>query len=192
MVEFCAGCKRDFTYSDVRRCIKYCDSCCKKYPDKQEKNDKIIMGIFYGEICPFCFKTLTKRYEGNVCKSSGCPLYFKLERGWVFVNPDSHWSINRQKINSFYDNTTRLRFNKEWAEKKLEILRRDDYTCRKCLKSQSGYDLKPTLNVHHIIPASQEMALFLDSDNLITLCENCHKEVHSEDKAKFGGAKWNK
>ena len=112
-------------------------------------------------------------------------MYHKLDVGWVLITGCSKWSIKRQQINSFYTQITRRRLQKDWVEKKIEILRRDDYTCVKCNESLNYWDYKPILHVHHIVPASEEMALFFDNDNLITLCEDCHNEVHSLDKNKF-------
>lgn len=81
--------------------------------------------------------------------------------------------------------------NKEWIQ---FILERDDFTCRHC--HQRGVHL----HVHHIYPfasildrfleqnssnniellleASQEFEEFFDIDNGISLCRECHKEVH--------------
>jgi hypothetical protein len=136
--------------------------------------------------CPVCDKRLVRKYEGLVCRNFLCPLYFKLEIGWVLLTRDTGWSIKRQQINAFYDSSTRLRLAKMWIDKKEEILIRDDYTCTKCKGELNHYYYKPILHVHHIISCSEEMALFFDNDNLITLCEKCHDEIHSFDKHKFG------
>jgi len=55
--------------------------------------------------------------------------------------------------------------------------KRDKYTCQHCKKSLE--DLKKNnikLQVHHIKPRSQGGTNV--PDNLITLCEHCHKQVH--------------
>lgn len=41
------------------------------------------------------------------------------------------------------------------------------------------------LHVHHILPRSSHPELALDKDNLMVLCEECHKKIHSEDKYKY-------
>lgn len=138
--------------------------------------------------CPFCNSKLIKKWEGLVCRGS-CPLNFKCSSGWVLLQKTSGWSKSRVKINCFFSDT-RNRLQREVVKLKKSVLIRDDYKCRKC-----GYSLaddfyrEKTLDCHHIIPASEEMALFLDIDNLITLCNDCHKEVHREDKYNFSGAK---
>lgn len=62
----------------------------------------------------------------------------------------------------------------DWELVKRAILIRDDYTCSKC----GGKDL---LTVHHRDGTSKN-----DPENLVTLCQKCHNEIHgtvSEKKA---------
>jgi hypothetical protein len=80
--------------------------------------------------------------------------------------------LNHRGINSpFYRNgstpETRLRTNRpSWRTLTMEIIRRDDYICRKC----GDTDIK--LTVHHVIP----WVLTQDDspNNLISLCKSCH------------------
>ena len=57
-----------------------------------------------------------------------------------------------------------------FANTKAFILNRDKYTCQHC-KTKQG-----TLEVHHIIFRSNGGSD--EPDNLITLCRNCHRELH--------------
>lgn len=59
----------------------------------------------------------------------------------------------------------------EWKRQRNRILSRDNHTCQICGKSDG------TMNVHHIcyIHPLSEMS---DRD-LITLCPECHQQVHS-------------
>jgi hypothetical protein len=134
------------------------------------------------DYCPICNKKLQRRYEGLVCKNFLCPLYFKLSYGWVFCDRESHWSKKQKQINLFYSSNDRLRLMKRWIEFKLTIIRRDNYTCQKCKFEEQGHYSTNNLCVHHIIPAHKEFALFFDKDNCVTLCFNCHKEIHKGDK----------
>lgn len=59
-----------------------------------------------------------------------------------------------------------------WQKKRLEILKRDNFCCRSCLE-----DTK-TLNVHHIYYDNKKEPWEYDNDDLITLCDECHKEWH--------------
>ena len=58
-----------------------------------------------------------------------------------------------------------------WQKKRLSILERDDWRCRYCQSNKS------TLVVHHLIYEHQ-FAWEAEDDDLITLCEKCHKEYH--------------
>ena len=54
-----------------------------------------------------------------------------------------------------------------WQRKRLEILSRDNFTCRHCKDSQE------TLHVHHLKYHKEPWDV--DSEYLITLCEWCHE-----------------
>lgn len=53
------------------------------------------------------------------------------------------------------------------------VLHRDSHTCQAC----NGKSKDKILNVHHIVPRSQGGTD--RPDNLITLCESCHKKYHA-------------
>jgi 5-methylcytosine-specific restriction endonuclease McrA len=61
-------------------------------------------------------------------------------------------------------------FNYEYSSRKEAVLNRDNYTCQLCGKKHIR------LEVHHIIFRSNGGTD--DENNLITLCETCHKGVH--------------
>ena len=53
---------------------------------------------------------------------------------------------------------------------------RDNYTCQKCGKTQN--ELKIGLNCHHFTGVEINPIESADIDNCITLCKECHKEIH--------------
>ena len=61
-------------------------------------------------------------------------------------------------------------FNYEYGSRKEAVLNRDNYTCQLCGKKHIR------LEVHHIIFKSNGGTD--DENNLITLCETCHKGIH--------------
>jgi 5-methylcytosine-specific restriction endonuclease McrA len=64
--------------------------------------------------------------------------------------------------------------NPKWKEKRLKILRRDNFICQKC-----GSDNE--LNVHHIHYIQGNLPWQVPDRFLITLCRICHIKEH-EDK----------
>ena len=63
---------------------------------------------------------------------------------------------------------------KEWKELSKTLLKNYP-VCEICIKE--GHQ-SPSKKVHHIVPISKGGSE-LSEENLICLCESCHKEVHS-------------
>lgn len=127
--------------------------------------------------CPICGKALTKKHEGWICKNWQCDIGgFKLGVGWVYIKPKFDfkelWEQKFQAKLHLYENA------KKWALKKSEVLRRDKFYCQICCESNS-------LEVHHILPKSTHPELTFDDENLITICKECHKKMHAQDKWRF-------
>jgi transcription elongation factor Elf1 len=57
-----------------------------------------------------------------------------------------------------------------WQKKRLEILQRDNFTCRYCGNT------KETLNVHHYVYNGEPWEV--SDGDAVTLCESCHKIQH--------------
>ena len=75
-----------------------------------------------------------------------------------------HWGYQKGKLYGF-------------ENAKAYVLTRDNYTCQ-CCKTKKG-----TLHVHHIIYRSNGGSD--DIDNLITLCEDCHKKLHEGELKEY-------
>lgn len=65
----------------------------------------------------------------------------------------------------------------EWKEKREEIINRDNNECQRC-KEKGKFHVAQC--VHHIKHLDKFPLLALDSNNLISLCNQCHNEVHPE------------
>lgn len=63
--------------------------------------------------------------------------------------------------------------NKRWNELRLIVMKRDEFKCKLC-------GSKHNLNVHHIKYKDGKKAWEYPITSLITLCEECHKKVHSD------------
>lgn len=57
-----------------------------------------------------------------------------------------------------------------WQKKRLEILNRDEFTCRRCFNEND------TLHVHHKIYIFGRDPWDVPSEHLVTLCQQCHQE----------------
>lgn len=68
----------------------------------------------------------------------------------------------------------------EWQKKRNTILERDNYTCALC--GSHGED-GSLMHVHHLTYAHCKNGKAWDcpDEDLVTLCDKCHKEVHSND-----------
>lgn len=57
-----------------------------------------------------------------------------------------------------------------WQQKRLEILRRDNFTCHLCFEPDK------TLHVHHFLYRKNAEPWEYPDHELVTLCEECHEE----------------
>lgn len=64
----------------------------------------------------------------------------------------------------------KLRSKYVWQKKRKFIRQRDNECCVIC---KSTYQL----NVHHIVPMEKNRKIWLDDNNLITLCKFCHEKA---------------
>ena len=88
--------------------------------------------------------------------------------------------ITNPEVSSFAYQEGRM---KDFYNVKQYVLHRDGYTCKKCNKD------KLKLQVHHITFRSDGGT---DSpDNLITLCQSCHTNLHLSDSAQTDSKKLN-
>lgn len=65
-----------------------------------------------------------------------------------------------------------IRNSKQYADWRRNVFERDDYTCQHC--GQVGGEL----NAHHIKPFAKYKDLRFVLSNGLTLCVECHREVH--------------
>ena len=84
---------------------------------------------------------------------------------------------NRNNTPSIKDMLGRLPYSEQikhpkWQRKRLEILQRDDFTCRSCENTEK------TLHVHHIVYKEILYPWEYKDEELITLCEECHEAWH--------------
>ena len=81
--------------------------------------------------------------------------------------------ITKAKLEKKEKRRLKRELKEAWKKVRLEVLERDNYECQMC-----KHKLDPTkpsgTHTHHIVPR-QYKELFLDKNNLLTLCTMCHK-----------------
>jgi 5-methylcytosine-specific restriction endonuclease McrA len=60
-----------------------------------------------------------------------------------------------------------------WFSRREEIIKRDNYECQRCFNSKS----ESVLNVHHLRYFPGHEPWEYEDDDLITICQPCHKAV---------------
>lgn len=63
--------------------------------------------------------------------------------------------------------------NPKWQKKRLEVFSRDNFSCAHCSNEEE------TLHVHHKKYLKNKMAWESPLEDLVTVCESCHKKLHS-------------
>ncbi|MGG1441375.1 phage replisome organizer N-terminal domain-containing protein [Brevibacillus laterosporus] len=76
------------------------------------------------------------------------------------------------KIKQFWLTNTEIRNSQEYREWRREVFERDNFTCQKC--GQHGGKLE----AHHIKGFAAYPALRFIVSNGVTLCKQCHKDLH--------------
>ncbi|MDE5884980.1 MAG: HNH endonuclease [Oscillospiraceae bacterium] len=77
-------------------------------------------------------------------------------------------------INTFYKSSA-------WKRKRSLILKRDGYQCQDCKRYGR---IRQAVTVHHIQHLDEYPELAFQSDNLISLCAECHNKRHPEKGGK--------
>jgi len=92
----------------------------------------------------------------------------KFMKGRYCGKDNPNWKGGISPIN------VKLRNSDKGRDWRLEIFKRDNYTCQICNK-RGTY-----LIAHHIKSFADYPELRFDINNGITLCEECHKEIHKK------------
>jgi len=74
-----------------------------------------------------------------------------------------------------------LRKNKEFMIWRRAVFERDNYTCQRCgLRSKAGQRI--IIHPHHIKELAKFPEFAFEINNGITLCSECHQEIHWKTK----------
>lgn len=83
--------------------------------------------------------------------------------------------IDKDTLRIFKVQDIRNRQTKEYKNWREKVFKRDNYTCKKCGKR--GVEIQ----AHHVKPWALYPALRYEVNNGITLCNDCHKEIHKKE-----------
>ena len=108
------------------------------------------------------------------CLVCGKVIYRKKSQLEKFDKFFCSWDCAKEFQATGSDNFRVTREYKDWRNR---IIKRD-VRCVLC-----GFEYN--LVAHHIIEVRHDPTLKLETDNGITLCEECHKKVHREDSRNF-------
>lgn len=157
----CVICGYEMTVPKAIKTILTCSEYCKLLKLKMQKSKG-----FY-TLCRICDKPIwcqpkkKRQYCSHECKDTGTTVY------------TSERNIKRGTYKRYYGPT--------WLPQRILARKRDGFCCRMCAISESDYGKE--LSVHHIKP----FVLFQSSEeanqlsNLLSVCEPCHRKIHSGD-----------
>jgi len=135
--------------------IAKCDYCGKLFEltTKQLKDRHININIKGLDNSRF--------YCSTECKQE-CPIFNK--SAVMLIKEDG---VNSGRLTKEYNREVQ-------PELRQLVFERDNYTCQKC-KQYGG-----CLHCHHLDPVSQNPIESADVDNCVTLCKNCHQNIHKK------------
>ena len=105
---------------------------------------------------------------------------------WGLSGPDNPMYGKRGHLNpNWIDGSSperqKLYARSEWRTLSAAIFWRDRYHCQRC---QSPHRTDNKLHAHHIKPWAGNPTERFNADNLVTLCGECHRWVHSKKNAQ--------
>lgn len=73
---------------------------------------------------------------------------------------------------------SKFRSSSEWKKKRKEIMRRDNFSCKLCGKKEG-------LQCHHVHSLDTNWELRLENSNIITVCSECHSDIHNNKYSEY-------
>ncbi|MDU4325701.1 MAG: HNH endonuclease [Clostridium celatum] len=102
------------------------------------------------------------------CRLPGCHELTREKNGYCIEHQKEMRSYKADKYDRFYR-------TKEWLNKRGYIVDRDMHLCIDCLINKE--DPVEAKIVHHIEPVKDNWSRRLDNNNLISVCDSCHKKI---------------
>ena len=113
------------------------------------------------KLCPTCGKVIERSLK--LCEE--CTIKITSKRNKAYNS-----SLRNKEQEKVYH-------TKQWDIAKRQVALRDNSLCRLCFSNRSW---TASQLVHHIVEVEEDSTLIYSADNLISLCESCHQQVHAE------------
>lgn len=113
------------------------------------------------KLCPTCGKVIERSLK--LCEE--CTIKITSKRNKAYNS-----SLRNKEQEKVYH-------TKQWDIAKRQVALRDNSLCRLCFSNRSW---TASQLVHHIVEVEEDTTLVYSVDNLISLCESCHQQVHAE------------
>jgi len=162
--------------------VRSCDNClfleyewhkCCRSPDIErvlytQRNDRVVIR----EQCMNCGKLLgTPAISFSKVDSDSLRFYNES----LAAKREAELKQLKEDRQFILPNYTRYFHSREWNKKREEILKRDNHLCQVCKKGAAE-------QVHHLTYERMGREL---SEDLLSVCTNCHKKLHDEEKEKL-------
>lgn len=175
IIKKCDYCGKDIevvNYKVEQRECNYCNQSCRT--DHLKELMKGINNSNYNKVeykCDGCGKmTLTTPYKIETQKYIFCSKECYKENIGQFYKGENNNFFNPNLTDE--ERTLRRNYT-EYYKWRLDVYKRDRYTCQ-CCGDSKGHNLV----AHHILNYSSYKDLRTELSNGITLCEKCHKKFH--------------
>lgn len=96
-------------------------------------------------------------------------------------NPHFAGANNPRWKGGIYPEHLKERHSDKMKKIRLEVFKRDDYTCQNCGRKRKPKD-RVILQIHHIKSFAIHKELRFDKNNIVTLCAECHRKTDTYGK----------
>lgn len=164
----CQYCQQAYEVIHSRSNSKFCSITCRaKFTSQKQQKQYIDIKC---NNCNIIFrKEPYNLREYNFCSINCMHRYY--EKTGMFAGKNSGtWNGGKREYKGA-----------NWRKQRRRARARDDYTCQVCgiTEGENGIEL----SVHHIIPfiVLDDYRVANKLENLICVCESCHRQIHSGD-----------
>jgi hypothetical protein len=171
LIKSCNVCDKVFAVPLSLDRIKHCSEACYRESRRTGKTSNCSCSNSGCENTFYKAPSLQKVHKWNFC-SREC-------MAETYVSSGMFSGENSPTFNGLYGDRKKKYYGENWHNQRRLARERDHYQCQICEISEDEYGQE--LSVHHITP----FVVFLDHleanrlENLQSLCEPCHRVVHS-------------